>query len=114
MCWMISRIALSRPPGVFIVIRTRLASDFAASSIPLLMYSASTGSTTSSMRSSTTRASRPASSSRPAGGAPFPIVGRGRNASSDAANTPAANSDTAALTFMAPTPSECGSLPPRS
>ena len=54
MCWMMSSMEVDRPPGVSIVIRTRLAWRRAASSIPLSTYSAMTGSISSPMRNSMT------------------------------------------------------------
>ena len=60
MCWMMSCMEVSSPPGVSMVISTRLACSCAACSIPLSMYSAMIGSTSSPMRSSITRAAGPA------------------------------------------------------
>src|SRR5215472_6964694 len=51
---MICRIEVSRPPGVLSVIRMRLAFWRLAWLMPLTMYSASTGSISSLMRSCTT------------------------------------------------------------
>src|SRR5579875_295650 len=51
---MICRIDSSSPPGVSMVIRTRLACSLLACAIPFVMYSASTGSISPEIRSSTT------------------------------------------------------------
>ena len=53
---MMSCMEVSRPPGVSMVIRTRLACSRAACSIPPSMYSAMIGSISSPMRNSMTRA----------------------------------------------------------
>src|SRR5580658_7656521 len=51
---MIERMEVSRPPGVFMVIRIRLACCSLAWSIPRTMYSARIGSISPSIRNSTT------------------------------------------------------------
>ena len=59
MCWMMSRIDVSRPPGVSMVIRTNAAPLPLAWSMPPSTYSAMTGSISPSMRNSTTRDDSP-------------------------------------------------------
>src|SRR5271169_6993449 len=54
MAWMMSRMEVSRPPGVLMVMRIRLACSVLACAISRTRYSESIGSISPSMRSSTT------------------------------------------------------------